>query len=62
MRDFSQPAQQAAACKNAYVLLAQHQAELAASFFILGALLLSKCPFATGCMLAARLCSSTSAH
>ena len=35
-RDFSSPGQRQAACKNAYVLLAQHRAELAASFFILG--------------------------
>ena len=35
-RDFSSPAQREAACKNAFVLLAQHRAELAASFFILG--------------------------
>ena len=43
-RDFSQPAARAAACKNAYVLLAQHRAELAASFFILGEAPAGSCP------------------
>ena len=35
-RDFSSAVQRQAACKNAFVLLAQHRPELAASFFILG--------------------------
>eukprot|EP00884_Botryococcus_braunii_P004810 jgi/Botrbrau1/1432/Bobra.0063s0124.2 len=35
-RDFSDERNQAAACKNAFVLLSQHRHELAAAFFILG--------------------------
>ena len=40
-RDFQDPKHAQAACKNAYVLLAQHRHELAAAFFILGGLLCS---------------------
>ena len=39
-RDFSDAKHRQAACKNAYVLLAQHRLELAAAFFILGEFLL----------------------
>jgi hypothetical protein len=39
-RDFKQAPNRAAAAKNAFVLLGQHRYELAAVFFILGALCL----------------------
>lgn len=38
MRDFGQDSSKGAACKNAFTLLGQHRHQLAAAFFVLGAL------------------------
>ena len=37
-RDFSEARNKEAACKNAFVLLGQHRYEMAAAFFLLGAM------------------------
>ena len=42
MRDFSQDKNRDAACKNAFVLLGQHRPELAAAFFVLGGMCVSR--------------------